>query len=119
MLGHNNTNEQRKSEITINVLSNVYTIASTLQRFIDTFYSGRSVTITSGWRSSANNRSCGGHPKSKHLYGLAVDFVVNGVDSYDTIRRLQQSWNGYVQQYPSRNFCHAQLNTGQGRVNDV
>lgn len=118
MLGHNNTNAERKSEVTIGVLSNVYTTAQTLQRFLNIYYPGRSVTITSGWRSTANNRSCGGHPKSKHLYGLAVDFVVNGVSSSDTIKKLAQSWTGYIQQYPDSNFCHAQLNAGRGRVND-
>lgn len=116
MLGHNNTNAQRKSEVTIAVLSNVYTTAQTLQRFLNTYYPGKTVQITSGWRSTANNKSCGGHPKSKHLYGLAVDFKVSGIDSSDTIKKLQKGWTGYVQQYST--FCHAQLNPGKGRVND-
>ena len=116
MLGNDNTNAERKSEVTIGVLSNVYNTAQTLQRFLNTYYPGRTVQITSGWRSTANNRRCKGQPKSKHLYGLAVDFKVNGVDSKDTIKKLSGSWSGYVQQYP--NFCHAQMNPGKGRVND-
>lgn len=116
MLGHNNTNAQRKSEVTIAVLSNVYTTAQTLQRFLNTYYPGKTVQITSGWRSTANNKSCGGHPRSKHLYGLAVDFIVNGIDSSDTIKKLQKGWTGYVQQYST--FCHAQINPSKGRVND-
>lgn len=116
MLGHDNTNSQRKSEVTVNILSNVYYTAQTLQSFLNTYYPGKTVRITSGWRSVANNRNCKGHPRSKHLWGLAVDFAVNGVSSSDTIKKLATGWNGYIQQY--KTFCHAQLNPGKGRVND-
>ena len=30
---------------------------------------------TSGYRSKEHNAAVGGHPESKHLYGLAQDFV--------------------------------------------
>lgn len=119
MLGNNNTNAQRKSEVTIAVLSNVYSTAQALQRFLDTYYPGRTVTITSGWRSVANNTNSGGHPKSKHLYGLAVDFNVSGESISRLISKLSSAWNGYVKSYPSKKMCHAQLNPGKGRVNDV
>lgn len=119
MLGHNNTNAQRKSEVTLAVLSNVYTTAQTLQRFLNTYYPGKTVQITSGWRSTMNNRSCGGNPKSKHLYGLAVDFNVNGVSSSNLISRLASTWNGFVKEYPAKMMCHAQLNSTRGRANDV
>ena len=119
MLGHNNTNAERKSELTINVLSNVYTTAQTLQRFLNTYYPGRTLTITSGWRSVNNNRKSLGNPKSKHLYGLAVDFNISGVPTSNLIVMLAAVWNGYVKEYPSKMVCHAQLNNGKGRVNDV
>lgn len=119
MLGHKNTNAERKSEVTIGVLSNVYTTAQTLQRFLNTYYPGRTVTITSGWRSVNNNRNCGGKPTSKHLQGLAVDFNVSGVGTSKLIRTLASAWSGYVQEYPGKGICHAQINAGRGRVNDV
>lgn len=119
MLGNNNTNAQRKSEITIAVLSNVYSTAQALQTFLNTYYPGRSITITSGWRSVNNNRSCGGKSTSKHLYGLAVDFGVNGISTSDLIVRLASVWNGWVKEYPDKMICHAQLNSTKGRANDV
>lgn len=119
MLGNDNTDAARKSEVSMAVLTNVYNTAHTLQNFLNTFYPGRTVTITSGWRSTANNQSCGGNPKSKHLYGLAVDFNVTGVSVKDLISKLKGAWNGYVQSYPAKKMCHAQLNAGKGRVNDV
>lgn len=119
MLGHDNTNAQRKSELTIAVLSNVYTTAQTLQRFLNSYYPGRTVKITSGWRSTMNNRSCGGNPKSKHLFGLAVDFNVSGVSTSNLISRLASTWNGFVKEYPTKMICHAQLNSTKGRANDV
>ncbi len=117
MLGNNNTNSQRKSECTIGILSNVYNTAQTLQRFLNTYYPGRSIRITSGWRSTANNRSCGGNPKSKHLSGLAVDFLVNGVATSSLVNRLKAAWTGWVGNYNT--FAHAQINSSRGRANDV
>lgn len=119
MLGHDNTNAERKSEVTVAVLSNVYSTAQALQRFLNTYYPGRTATITSGWRSTANNTRCGGQPRSKHLSGLAVDFNVNGISTSNLIQNLSAAWNGYVQEYPGKYMCHAQLNSGKGRVNDV
>lgn len=119
MLGNNNTNAQRKAEITIAILSNISSTAQTLQRFVDTYYSGKRVKITSGWRSTANNRSCGGNPRSKHLFGLAVDFFVEGVKTSDLINNLAAAWNGWIKEYPAKGMCHAQLNAGKGRANDV
>ncbi len=119
MLGHNNTNSERKSELTIGILSNVYSTAQTLQRFLNAYYPGRTVTITSGWRSVNNNRNCGGKPTSKHLQGLAVDFNVGGISTSRLITTLASAWNGYVQEYPGKGMCHAQLNADRGRVNDI
>ena len=44
-------------------------------------------TVTSWWRSAATNARVGGHPRSWHLYGLAVDLVPGpGVRSSDLSR---------------------------------
>lgn len=40
---------------------------------------GKSVTITSAYRTPTKNRACGGETYSQHLYGKAADIKVSGV----------------------------------------
>lgn len=40
---------------------------------------GKDVVILSGYRTPAHNRKVGGHPKSLHLKGMAVDWYIKGV----------------------------------------
>lgn len=42
-------------------------------------YFGKSVTITSAYRTPTHNKSVGGETYSQHLYGKAADIKVNGV----------------------------------------
>lgn len=40
---------------------------------------GRSVTITSAYRTPGKNKACGGTTYSQHLYGMAADIQVKGI----------------------------------------
>ena len=40
---------------------------------------GKSVTITSAYRTPGKNKSCGGSTYSQHLYGRAADIKISGV----------------------------------------
>jgi uncharacterized protein YcbK (DUF882 family) len=40
---------------------------------------GKSVTITSAYRTPTKNKACGGTTYSQHLYGRAADIKVKGV----------------------------------------
>lgn len=40
---------------------------------------GKSVTITSAYRTPTKNKACGGTTYSQHLYGMAADIKVSGV----------------------------------------
>lgn len=40
----------------------------------------KAVTINSGYRTAAHNKSVGGAAYSQHLYGMAADITVKGVD---------------------------------------
>lgn len=40
---------------------------------------GKSVTITSAYRTPGKNKSCGGSTYSQHLYGRAADVKISGV----------------------------------------
>lgn len=48
--------------------------------------SDRSITINSGFRSVAYNRSIGGASNSMHTYGVAADIVVSGLSTRDTYK---------------------------------
>lgn len=52
---------------------------------------GRSITITSGYRSPAHNLKVGGAKDSFHVRGMAADIQVSGFNPkqvYDTIEKL-------------------------------
>ena len=40
---------------------------------------GKSVTITSAYRTPTKNKACGGETYSQHLYGKAADIQIKGV----------------------------------------
>ena len=40
---------------------------------------GKTVTITSAYRTPTKNKACGGTTYSQHLYGMAADIKVSGV----------------------------------------
>lgn len=60
------------------VLKNLLKSASILQKYRIALFDNSPIIITSGWRSLTYNKKIGGAPKSFHIYGLALDFVVIG-----------------------------------------
>lgn len=52
-------------------------LVNVLQKIRNHF--GKSVTITSAYRTPAKNKACGGQTYSQHLYGKAADIKVSGV----------------------------------------
>lgn len=52
-----------------------------------------SITINSGYRPPAINKSVGGASNSQHLYGAAADIVVGGIHPQEVYKRLD-SWHG-------------------------
>jgi len=96
MLGNNNTNEERKRECTKEVLTNVYRTAQQLQNIHDTYWQGRPLIISSGWRSVRNNRNCGGAKYSRHLYGQAVDFNLGLPNIKSDYNIMEKYWKGFI-----------------------
>ena len=52
-------------------------LVSVLQKIRTHF--GKSVTITSAYRTPTKNKACGGSTYSQHLYGRAADIKISGV----------------------------------------
>ena len=49
----------------------------------------RPITVTSGYRDPVSNRKAGGVPNSRHTYGDAIDFRVEGMSVVDTFYKLK------------------------------
>lgn len=117
MLGHNNTNSERKNECTIDILSNCVATATQLQGIYDRYFKGRPLIVTSGWRSKRNNTSCRGKANSKHLFGLAIDFTFGQAKiSKKDMYTVQMAWRGYT--LNEGTWIHAQMNGTKGYAND-
>lgn len=81
MIGHNNTNGERFGQLTTGKLQACTEIANRVVKFRDTYFAGKKITVTSGWRSRENNAREGGASKSQHLTGRAIDFKIAGVSA--------------------------------------
>lgn len=64
-------------DIPNNVLPNIIQLAKNLQVLRDAV--GKSITITSGYRSPQHNKKIGGAKDSQHVKGLAADIKVSGM----------------------------------------
>ena len=53
------------------------------------FFGNRPIKITSGYRDPVSNRAVGGARDSRHMYGDAVDFWVEGMDVVDVFYKLK------------------------------
>ena len=75
---------------------------------IRSHFGGRNLIIHSGYRSPEHNKVVGGKPRSKHLYGLAADFHVEGVSPYEVFKYCDKMfWNSGVGEY--RSFTHLDM----------
>ena len=102
----------------IAVLSNLYLVASSLQKFLDIYYPSAKIVITSGWRSSSYNASIkGAAPNSLHIQGKAIDFYINPL--YQVYQYFSQYWSaGY--KYMGNGFIHCDIGSTsvRGIAND-
>jgi len=64
-------------DIPNNVLPNILQLAKNLQVLRDAV--GKSISITSGYRSPQHNKKIGGAKDSQHVKGMAADIKVTGM----------------------------------------
>ncbi len=73
------------------VLDNFYRLANRLQVVRDLIR--RPLKITSAYRTPSHNADVGGHKKSLHLSGMAVDVVVSGLPPKE-LQLILVNWTG-------------------------
>lgn len=72
--------------------------------------------ITSGFRNSTVNKLVGGVSNSQHLYGQAVDFVINGMTPaqiVDIIKKSNIEFDQLINEYDK--WVHISFNRGKNR----
>lgn len=94
-----------------------------LAKFLEkvrTAFGGKRVTITSGYRPPAINRSVGGASGSEHLYDApgvgAVDWYVDGEDIYKVQEWCIKHWPYSTGKGAPRGFVHTGIRKGRPRV---
>jgi uncharacterized protein YcbK (DUF882 family) len=90
---------------TIQVLSNLVRLSKVMQEFLDKNYPGKSIKISSGWRSKGTNSSTpNASNTSLHVKGLAFDFVIQGVSIAEQQRATKEQLIGEIITYSG--FTH-------------
>ncbi|PZO59897.1 MAG: hypothetical protein DCF15_03020 [Phormidesmis priestleyi] len=56
---------------------------------VRSFFGNKPVRITSGYRDPSSNRRVGGARDSRHMYGDAVDFSIEGMNVVDVFNKLK------------------------------
>jgi hypothetical protein len=75
------------------------------------------IVATSWWRSPSNNAAVGGHPRSQHLLGLAVDVVLPPSERADFVAlceyvglvAIDEGTHVHVQRFPAGTVGEHQL----------
>lgn len=90
------------------VLENLFAVANRLQALRDTVFQSAKIIITSAWRNESYNKSIGGEPLSKHIFGQAIDFFVQNFPP-SKVQTLLKSFSGGLGAYKS--FTHIDIST--------
>lgn len=78
---------------------------------------GRTATINSGFRTAEHNEKVGGAAYSQHLYGMAADLVVKGVEPKKVAAYVETLMpnKGGIGIYPT--FTHIDVRAAKSRWN--
>jgi uncharacterized protein YcbK (DUF882 family) len=76
------------------------------------------IKILSGYRCIRNNAEAGGGKNSQHLYGKAVDLIINGMSvpqMYEAALQIPEFFEGGIGIYPDNKFIHVDVRLGKAR----
>lgn len=95
------------------VLPNLKELASVLESIRETL--GRSIIVTSGYRTKYLNSLVGGHPNSAHLDGRAADFSIINLGAAAEVESCMKFHSHLIINLSyyinfKRGYCHVQLN---------
>jgi GH24 family phage-related lysozyme (muramidase) len=94
-------------------------LAAFLER-VRVAFGGKRITITSGYRPAAINRSVGGASGSEHLFDApgvgAVDFYVDGADINAVQNWCDKNWPFSIGYGAPKGFVHCGIRQGRPRV---
>lgn len=128
LVKNNNSYDEILREITPAYLQNCKIIAEQLYNFMQAYFSGKTITINSGWRSvennarahgAKNNARANGVKESAHLRGAAMDFTINGMSTRTAFKTFYNSWSGFTYQFNitgNSSVIHVQSTRGAGRA---
>jgi hypothetical protein len=67
---------------------------------------GKPFHITSWYRPEPQNSRVGGARDSRHLYGDAIDFYIEGMTTHQMYQAFHGWWDGGLGKYAGLNICH-------------
>lgn len=88
-------------------------LVAVLQNVRDHF--GKSVTISSGYRTDSHNKKCGGASYSQHKYGMAADIKVSGVKAKDVYNYLDDKYPNQYGLGLDSNYVHVDVRATRSR----
>lgn len=92
--GSKNTPANVQSTITLDKLARCEAIATLLTDFCNTYFPGKRIKITSGYRTPQNNaRTENSAKQSNHTKGAAIDFNIPGVSIQQLHRVFKSNWS--------------------------
>ncbi len=118
MLKHDNEDSEILNELTVEHISNCFTIAKKLQAFLDTYTPGQKIKVNSGWRSKRNNASLKNSAKeSLHLKGMAIDFRYYNINTEQAyLKYFKRFWDKFAYKFQVKKgspyTIHVQLTKG-------
>lgn len=121
MLGQDNKDGERHSQLTKEYIANCNVIANKLASFLNaSSLKGQRINVVSGWRSKENNARLNNASKeSRHLKGQAIDFQFRNTSTYNAFNNvfkpLNSGWSGFTYLFKKNSYSiHVQLTRGKG-----
>lgn len=82
---------------------------------------GKPVVVTSGYRSPAVNRACGGSKTSQHVLGQAADFTVPDMSNMELARWIRDhcQYDQLIYEFGESGWIHASWRQGALRNQEL